>query len=33
MKKEIFSALDEWISDKGNMGYIENTYNPYFSVD
>jgi len=33
MKEKIFSELDRWISDKGNMGYIENTYNPYFSVD
>ena len=33
MKKEIFSELKKWISDKGNTGYIENTYNPYFSVD
>lgn len=33
MKKSIFSSLEEWISDKGNTGYIENTYNPYFSVD
>jgi len=33
MKEKIFSELDKWISDKGNMGYIENTYNPYFYVD
>jgi cephalosporin hydroxylase len=33
MKEEVFANLDKWVSDKGNSGYIENSYNPYFCVD
>jgi cephalosporin hydroxylase len=35
MKKidNIFKELEKWISDKGDLGYIENSYNPYIALD
>ena len=31
-KKEILFELDKWVSDKGNSGYIETNYDPYYAV-
>ena len=31
-KKEILFELDKWVSDKGNGGFIETNYDPYYAV-